>query len=123
MSESLEEVFEFTSYIEKDLKDTKRLIERSLSELGLRNDATCEEGENYIECILTIPMNRMAAKTAECSKPTCYIRNDTVYTSYVFINASYDNLSQKTKLRLYSYDYNDVVKKIVEVVEKHLHDV
>ena len=123
MSESLEEVFEFTSYIEKDLKDTKRLIERSLSELGLRNDITCEEREDHIECILTIPMNRIIAKTAECSKPTCYIRSDTVYTSYVFINAIYDNLSRKTKLRLYSYDYNDVIEKIVEAVEKHLHDV
>ncbi|HID80272.1 MAG TPA: hypothetical protein EYP48_00950 [Ignisphaera sp.] len=123
MSESLEEVFEFTSYIEKDLKDTKRLIEESLSELGLRNDVMCVEEANYIECILTIPMTRTSVKTAEYDKPTCYIRNDTVYTSYVFINASYDNLSQKTRLRLYSYDYNDVVKKIVEVVEKHLHNI
>ena len=120
MSEG-EEVFEYTSHIDKDLEGAKRAIEKSLSELGMKDKAICEEKDDNVECVLTIPIGGAEAKTAESTRSS-YISSDTVYAFYVFINASYDTIARRTTLRVYSYDYNDVIKRLVEVVDKNVHD-
>ena len=118
MSEG-EEVYEYTSQLNKDLMQTKEAIEKSLSELGIKEKALCEVENNSVECVLSIPIEKPKKETPKEAGISTFIDSSRVYVSYIFINANYDNVSGRTTLRVYSYDDNEALKKLVEIVEKN----